>query len=625
MGSPNANFSLKVGPVGELIQYFSVHWQMFLVFGVLVFAMLAFFREWLPPDMVAMFSLGIILLPGLFGGDAAVLGKEDLLGAFSNAAPLTIACMFVMSAGLEKSGCIRALGAGFRKVAGVKELRVLVILMVTGAVLSAFVNNTPVVVVFLPIVLSLARSSELKASRLLIPLSFACILGGTCTLTGTSTNLIIDGKAQELGLEPFTMFELTKLGVIYAAIGFVYMLTVGRKLLPARDSQVIDLSNLEEREFLTQVIVQPGSPMAGRTLTETLFKEIKEARVVEVRRRGTPLDTPLDELVIEERDRILISVHGEGFQELKDTDGLLLTAYQNLKLETLERRPALLMEGIIGPQSRMIGKSLKELKFRQRFGVLILGIHRQSGEFRKNFEDVRIHAGDSLLIEGPQQAIARVQGEKDFVSLSEPPEKPIRKGKVLLAAGITLGFVIAATASSQPIVILALLAALAMLATGCLDPADAYSSVSWNIIFLIIGMLGVGKAMEVTGGAQLMADGVMAVFGDSSPVVVLAAVYLLSSILTELISNNAVAVLLTPIIISIALALGVDARPFIVAMMFGCSASFATPIGYQTNTYVYGAGGYKFSDFLRVGVPLNLILWLVATWLIPKFWPFFPS
>ena len=622
MGSPNANFSINLWPVGELIQYFSVHWQMFLVFGVLVFAMLAFFREWLPPDMVAMFSLGIILLPGLFGDKAAVLGKDDLLGAFSNAAPLTIACMFVLSAGLEKSGCIRALGSGFRRVAGVRELRVLVILMVTGAVLSAFVNNTPVVVVFLPIVLSLARSSELKASRLLIPLSFACILGGTCTLTGTSTNLIIDGKAQELGLEPFTMFELTKLGVIYAAIGFVYMLTVGRKVLPSRDSQAVDLSCLEEREFLTQVIVQGGSPLTGKTLPETLFREIKEARVLEVRRRGTPLETTLNDLVIEEGDRILISIHGEEFQELKDAEGLILTAYQNLKLETLEKRPALLMEGIIGPMSRMIGKSLRELKFRQRFGVLILGIHRQSGEFRKNFEDVRIQAGDSLLIEGPRQAIAAVQAEKDFVSLSEPPEQPIRKGKVLMAAGITLGFILAATFTGQPIVVLALLAALAMLATRCLDPADAYNAVSWNIIFLIIGMLGVGKAMEVTGGAQLMADGVMAVFGESSPVVVLAAVYLLSSILTELISNNAVAVLLTPIIISIALALGVDARPFIVAMMFGCSASFATPIGYQTNTYVYGAGGYRFSDFLRVGVPLNLILWLVATWLIPKFWPF---
>ncbi len=601
-----------------MFEFLTTHWQMLLVFGVLGFAMTAFFREWLPPDMVAMFSLGLVLIPSLFGADAAILSRDNLLSAFSNPAPLTIACMFVMSAGLERSGCIRALGTKFRRVAGEGELRVLIVLMIVGAVLSAFVNNTPVVVVFMPIVLSMARTTDLKASRLLIPLSFACILGGTCTLTGTSTNLIIDGKAQELGLEPFTMFELTKLGAVYAVVGFTYMLTVGRKLLPERESLAVDLSQMEEREFLTQVIVQGDSPMIGKTLVDTLFKEVGEARVVEVRRRGVPMQTPLNELEIHARDRILISIHGEDFKELKDREGLRLTAYQNLHLETLETRPAVLMEGIIGPQSRMIGKSLKELEFRQRFGVLILGVHRQSGEFRRNFDDVRIHAGDSLLIEGPPQAIARVQKEKDFVSLSEPPERPIKKGKALAAASITAGFVLAASFTGQPIVVLALLAALAMLATRCLEPSEAYNAVSWNIIFLIIGMLGVGKAMEVTGGAQSMANGIMHVFGNSSPVVVLAAIYLLSSVLTELISNNAVAVLLTPIVLSIATGLGVEARPFIVAMMFGCSASFATPIGYQTNLMVYGPGSYRFNDFLKMGLPLVLGMGVISVLLVKR-------
>ena len=456
-----------------------------------------------------------------------------------------------------------------------------------------------------------------------MPLSFACILGGTCTLTGSSTNLIIDGIAQKQDQEPFSMFELTKLGVIYAAVGFIYMLTIGKKLLPKHDSMAVDLSGAEERDFLTQVIVSPDSPMIGKPVTETLSKAIKEARVIEVRRRGVPIQTPLNELIIEERDRILISIHTDDFKDLKETEGLRLTAYQNLKLETLEKRPAILLEGIIGPQSSIIGRTLKELKFRQRFGVLILGIHRQSGEFRRNFDDVKIHSGDTLLIEGPPQAIARVKNEKDFVSLSETSEPSIRKGKSLIAALITLAFVIAASVSGQPIFVVALLASIAMLATRCIDPSDAYNSVSWNIIFLIIGMLGIGKAMEVTGGAQFIADGVLNIFGESpKPVIILAVVYLLSSILTELISNNAVAVLLTPIVVGIAETLGIDARPLIVAMMFGCSASFATPIGYQTNTYVYGAGGYKFSDFVKVGVPLNLILWLVATIMIPIFWPF---
>ena len=288
------------------------------------------------------------------------------------------------------------------------------------------------------------------------------------------------------------------------------------------------------------------------------------------------------------------------------------------------------MEGIIGPQSRLVGRTLRALKFRQRFGVLILGIHRQGGDFRRNFEDVRLHPGDTLLIEGPQQAIESIQEERDFISLTTRNAKGIRPEKAWYAAAITVGFILAASLSGVPIVILAFLAAIAMLATRCLQPHEAYSSVQWNIIFLIIGMLGVGKAMEVTGGAALMADGVMAIFGNYHTVVILAAVYLLSSTLTELISNNAVAVLLTPIVVKIAQSidfageLGVDARPFVVAMMFGCSASFATPIGYQTNTYVYGAGGYKFSDFPKVGVPLNLILWLVATALIPIFWPFRP-
>lgn len=608
-----------------LIEFFQDPlFQRTFVFVVLGFAVLAFFREWLAPDMVAIFSLGLVLAAG-------ILSKDELLGAFSNPAPITIACMFILSAGLERSGCIDIMGRAFRKVAGDSELRVLVVLMVTGAVLSAFVNNTPVVVVFLPIILRLAKTTDLKASRLLIPLSFACILGGTCTLTGTSTNLIIDGQAQAFNLEPFTMFELTKLGIVYAAVGFVYMLTVGRKLLPVRESVATSIADMQEREFLTQVIVQPDSPLVGSTLTETLHKEIREARVLEVRRRGVPLTDPLDTLIIDERDRILISVHGEDFEDLKDTEGLRLTAYQNLKLETLERRPAVLMEGIIGPQSPLVGRTLRSLQFRQRFGVLILGIHRQGGDFRRNFEDVHLHPGDTLLLEGPERAIDRVQDQQDFVSLTTRREKDIRPEKAWFAAAITAGFVLMASLTSVPIVVLAFLAAVAMLASRCLQPHQAYASVQWNIIFLIIGMLGVGKAMEVTGGAALLADGVMAVFGNYHPTVILAAVYLLSSILTELISNNAVAVLLTPIVIKIAASidfagqLGVDARPFIVAMMFGCSASFATPIGYQTNTYVYGAGGYKFSDFPKIGVPLNLILWLVATALIPIFWPFKPA
>jgi len=591
--------------------------QLIAVYAILGLVVLAFFREWAGPDIVALAALGAVILTG-------ALSVEEALDVFKNPAPITIACMFILSAGLERSGCIDIMGSLFQRVAGKGELRVLITLMLLAAALSAFVNNTPVVVVFLPIVLSLAKTTGLKASRLLIPLSFASILGGTCTLTGTSTNLIIDGVVQGYGEPAFKMFELTKLGLVYAAVGFLYILLVGRRLLPVRETLDEEIEPAANRYFLTQFRVEPDSPLVGKMLTDTLIKDIPDLRVLEVRRRGIPLAISLARLEIKPDDRILLKVHGPGFHELRDTEGIVFDAEKRFHLKELEERQLKLMEGIVGPQSSLIARTLKDLRFRQRFGVQILAVHRQGQDLRADFGDVVLHFGDVLLIQGSVDAINRVQRELDFIKISEPREKFPAGGKAIIGAGITLGFVLGAAFQVIPIAGLALLAAIAMLVTGTLKPQEAYRSVGWNILFLIFGMLALGRAMEATGGAQLLVDGIMRAFGGSSPVIVLAVVYLLSSILTELISNNAVAALLSPIVLGIAEALGVDARPFIVAMMFGCSASFATPIGYQTNTYIYGAGGYRFADFARIGIPLNLILWVVAVFLIPVFWPFLP-
>lgn len=602
------------------------------IYVILLVVIVAFFREWGPPDLVALGAMAVVLLLGILPlqdvVENGVILERGLLTVFSNGAPITIACMFVLSAGLERTGVIDAMGKFFSRIAGKSELRVLLVMMTMVAVLSAFVNNTPIVVVFLPIVLAHARAVKLRASRLLIPLSFASILGGTCTLTGSSTNLIIDGVAQEYGQAAFGMFELTKLGVVYAAVGFLYLILVGRKLLPNRSllSELIDSE--KTREVLTQFQVEPGSPLVGKTLVETLLKSYPKAQVLEVRRRGRTLPTGLDELIIHEKDRLLLTVHGEAFQELKEKGGVSFEGQDSLNLTELETRDLKMIEGIIGPNSAMVGKTLKEIGFRRNHGINVLAILRQGVNLKADFNTLRLAFGDTLFMEGPPDAFSRLQGQRDFVSISDTPELKVNRKMVWVGVGIALAFVLGASFKVLGIPALAILAAVGMIMTRCLTPQQAYDAVQWNIVFLIFGMLALGLAMDQSGAAQHLVNGIMSIFGDFSPFVILAVVYLLSSTLTELISNNAVAALLTPIVIGIASKvvyegeMGVDPRPFIVAMMFGCSASFATPIGYQTNTYVYGAGGYKFTDFPRVGIPLNLILWGVASLLVPVLWPF---
>ena len=602
------------------------------VYLVLILVILGFFREWAAPDVVALSALGLLLLLGVLPiSDVMENGKvleRGILSVFSNGAPITVACMFVLSAGLERTGVIDVMGKFFSRIAGKSELRVLLVMMFMVAVLSAFVNNTPIVVVFLPIVLAHARATGLKASKLLIPLSFASILGGTCTLTGTSTTLIIDGVAQDYGQKGFGMFEVSSLGIVYLLVGFIYILTIGRKLLPARSS----LSELIDpdltREVLTQFQVEPGSPLVGKTLVESLLKTYPKARVLEVRRRGRSLDVQLDELVIFEKDKLLLILHGLAFKELRKDPGVTFEGQNDLSLTQVETRELKLLEGIIGPRSQMVGKSLKEIGFRKNYGINVLAIHRQGVNLHDSLNKVTLAFGDTLFMEGEPDTFKRLQVQKDFVSISETPDLIVDKKKVWIGVGIAMAFILGATFNLLGIPALAILAALAMILTRCVTAQQAYEAIHWNILFLIFGMLALGLAMDQSGAAQQLVGGIMALCGDFSPFVILAIVYLLSSTLTELISNNAVAALLTPIVIGIAEKIswqgeiGVDARPFIVALIFGCSASFATPIGYQTNTYVYGAGGYKFTDFPRIGVPLNLVLWVVASFLIPVLWPF---
>jgi len=607
-------------------------WQQAYLTALVVLVFIAFVKEWVSAELVAVSALIACVLAGILNvtpGD-----HLNALTVFSHPAPITVACMFILSSGLEKTGVIEALGTWFEKLAGSSPLRMMVVMMILVAALSGFVNNTPVVVVFMPIVLAICRRKEYTASRFLIPLSYAAIVGGTTTIIGTSTNLIATGIAEREGLANFSMFSITPLGLIFVATAFIYMLTLGRKLLPDRVTLATLIDTESSREFITHAFVKKNSELDGLTFPESPLAKMKKARVLEVLRDGRRLRRPLPEIVFEAGDEIVFKGDLAGVMGISKTEGIDVRGNAERGLEGIRTESALLMEGIIGPDSNMTGKSLKELNFRQRYGVLILAVHRQGKNLRERFEDEKLAFGDTLLVQGPTEKMNTLFQQRDFINLSKPEHTAFRSSKAPIAIGALLLFMIAGALGGHfgipriPIVQLAMTGALLVLVTKCVQPHEAYRAIDWKVVFIIFGMLGLGMAIQASGLAQRIADGMTQNLGITNPYIMLAVMYLFAAVMTEIISNNAVAVLLTPLAIVVAKTLAVangtdiSAIPFIIAVMFGSSASFSTPIGYQTNTFVYGAGGYKFGDFFRAGFPLAVILWLIASVMIPILWPF---
>lgn len=606
-------------------------WQQEVFMGVLVIGVfVAFIREWLPVELVALGALFLCVAAGILvvGTSDPALMPYDALRVFAHPAPITVACMFILSAALDKTGVVEALGHQFERMAATSPARMAIVLMLFVALLSGFMNNTPVVVVFMPIVISICRRKDWKASRYLIPLSYASIVGGTMTIIGTSTNLVAAGILNDKGYRPMGMFDVTPLGAIFVVVTLVYMMTLGRKLLPDRVTLASLIDSEQSREFITHAFVARDSPLADTSFVDSGLAKMRKARVLEVIRDGERLRTPLNEVVFNEGDEVVFKGEVEGLMGISETEGISLRGSEAMGLEGVRTESALLMEGIIGPDSSLAGRSLRELNFRQRFGVLILAVHRRGRNLQERFEDVKLSFGDTILVQGPAEKMRQLFEMRDFINLSKSQGTVLRPRRAPVAILAIVGFMLSGALigfgvlPQIPVVMLAMGAALLVLLLGCVEPGEAYRSVDWKVIFLICGMLGVGLALERSGLAARLAGGLAGVVG-TNPFLLVGALYLTSMLLTEAISNNAVAALLTPLAIVVGVELGLeDPRPLVIAVMFGASASFMTPIGYQTNTFVYGAGGYRFSDFLRTGAPLALILWITATLLIPIIWPF---
>ncbi|MFN7942772.1 MAG: SLC13 family permease [Thermoanaerobaculia bacterium] len=585
-----------------------------LLLGILGFLILASVANWFAVEVVALIVLGLLLTGGLVTVDQAVAG-------FGNPAVLTVLLMMILSEGLAASGVVAAIGHRISRLAGGHAWRAVLLLLVSAGAISAFVNNTAVVAMFLPIGIQLAKQYRLAPSKLLLPLNNAAIFGGTCTLIGTSTNLVVDALVERHGMRPLGMWEFLPMGLVFLGIGTLYNLLLVR-WLPSRADESSLTAKYQLTPYLTELRVAPESLLVGRTVVEDQLADRFGLTVLEIVRGTRKIATELRSTAIEPGDILIVRGAMEDIVLFKEQMRLLLLSDIKLKDADFTDQENILAEVLLSPASTLEGMTLKEIDFRKRFGAFVLALARAGERMREKLAAIPLQRYDTLLVFGSRRRVEELYQSVDFMPLQEVDLRLRLHPRWWLFLAVFVSVVAVESLFDVPLLAAALVGFALLLASRAIKIQSIYRTLNWGVFFLLAATLPIGTALETTGLATRLGDWLAGQGAAHGPTTALALLYLGTMILTELLSNTGTAVLMFPIAIATAAHLGVEARPFVMAVAFAASNGFMTPIGYQTNAMVYGAGGYRYSDFLLAGLPLNLAFWGLATWLIPRIWSF---
>jgi len=586
---------------------------MLIVFVLVAAATVLFILERIPVGMVAAMVMATLML-------TRVLTVPEGLSGFSSRATITIGAMFMLSEGVRRTGALDIAASLLSRSGKDRSVRALLTMMLIVGGTSALINNTAAIAVFIPVAMAAATRMETSPSKLLMPISFASMLGGVCTLIGTSTNILVSEIAEENGMEPISMFELTPVGLVFMGIGLVFLLTVGRRLVPARRSSE-PMRGYDLKRYIADFRIKENSPLVGRPLGEDGDLNGREVEVVSVFRDGRELKGRITDMEPHAGDVLRILGSVERVDQVMKRRGLELSGNPGYSETDLEETDHILLEVVVAPDSPLVRQKVRYIEFPERFGAFLLAIRHRESMYHKGFRDLRLRAGDCLLLAVDSDQVEDLQMDPAIVPVSRVPRTRYRHSRMPVALAVMGGVVLAAALDWAPITVSALVGVIVMVLSGCLKMEEGLKSVHWEVIILLAGMIPLGLAMDKTGAARLIAGAVTEALGTWGPQAVLSGILLLSMGLTAIMNNQASAVMLGPIVIEMARSMSVDPRTFLIAVTYGASLSFITPIGYQTNTMIYEPGQYRFTDFFKVGIGLNLLLWAAGSFLIPMMWP----